>query len=135
MDSHRSIVVCTLLGLALLVSGCGRGKGLQRIPLHGTVRLSNGEKISGSISFVPVKGQAGPAANTKLAEGSYTFDRSNGPTAGPHCVFVKRVDPGSRIPRLPPANQKPVPNAKAEWTQNAEISDDGQYLLNLTLED
>ena len=79
-SSHRcfdSPRACTAL------AGCGQGKGVERLPVHGTVTLSSGEKLSGSITFLPAKGQLGPAATTKLAEGSYKFDRSNGPRRAP----------------------------------------------------
>ncbi len=130
LNSHRATVVLILLGLLPLLAGCGRGKRVERLPVHGTVTLSNGEKPSGSITFLPAKGQLGPAATTKLAEGSYKFDRSNGPAAGPQTVIVKRVVSRSRIP-----DKKPLSKVKAEWTEAANVSDDGQYLHNFTLEE
>ena len=88
------IVVSIFLGLAPLLGGCGK-KGVERLPLHGTVTVASGEKVNGSITFRPADGR-GPSANVKLAEGSYQFDRKNGPAAGPHIVIVKRGLPPGR---------------------------------------
>ena len=32
------------------------------------------------------------------------------------------------------ANKQPTPETKTEWTQSADVSDDGQYLHDFTLE-
>jgi len=134
VNSYRTIVVSILLGLALLFVGCGRGKAVQRLPVYGTVTLANGEKLNGSITFRPAKGSTGPAATTKLADGSYKFDRSNGPTAGSQTVIVKRVVSRSDALQLL-GKKQPVTKTKTEWIQSAEVSDDGRYLHDFTLED
>ena len=134
VNSHRAIVVSILLGLAPLFDGCGRRSGVQRLPVHGRVTLANGEKLSGWIAFMPARGQSGPAANTKLVEGRYQFDRSNGPTAGLKDVKVTRTPSGTRTPRSP-ADDKTTPKPKSAWTQSADVTDDGRYLYNFTLED
>ena len=107
---------------------------MERLPVHGTVTLASGEKLSGSITFLPARGRLGPAATTKLAEGRYKFDRHNGPAAGPQTVIVKRVVPRSNVLDSL-AKKQPIAKTKGEWTQSAEVSDDGQYLHNFTLED
>ncbi|MGA2255743.1 MAG: hypothetical protein ABSG53_13945 [Thermoguttaceae bacterium] len=104
---------------------------MNRFPVHGTVTLASGEKLNGSISFLPAKG---PAATTALKEGSYKFDRNNGPVAGPQTVIVTRVFPRSSVMESPPDN-KAVPGTKAKWNQSTDISDDGQYVHDFTLED
>jgi len=131
VNRYRAIVVSILLGLTPLFAGCDRGK---RLPVHGTVTLANGEKPSGSITFLPTKGRAGPAATTTLAEGSYHFDRSNGPLAGPKTVIVNRfVSRADRFQKL--TNKKAIPKTKTEWTRSVEVSDDGQYLHDFALID
>jgi len=102
--------------------------------MHGTVALASGEKPSGSITFLPTKGRAGPAATTTLAEGSYQFDRSNGPMAGPKTVIVKRFVPRANVLRTL-INKKAIPQTNTEWTQSVEVSDDGQCLHDFTLKD
>lgn len=134
LSSHRAIVSSILLGLAPLLVGCGRGKVVERFPVHGTVRLANGERLSGSITFLPAKGRPGPGATTALVEGSYRFDRSNGPVAGPQTVIVKRIVPRSRVPELPTDKQS-AQTANSEWTESTDVSDDGQYLHDFTLKD
>ena len=134
VNSHRAIAVSILVGLAPLLVGCGKGNGVDRLPVHGTVTLASGEKLSGSITFTPAKGQLGLPAGTKLTEGSYKFDRNNGPVAGPQTVIVTRVFPRSSVMESPPDN-KAVPGTKAKWNQSTDISDDGQYVHDFTLED
>lgn len=130
MNSHRTTVVLILLGLATLLVGCDRGK---RLPVYGTVTLVNGEKPSGSITFLPAKGRAGPAATTKLAEGSYKFDRSNGPTAGPQTAMIKRfVSRADALQAI--ADKKVIPQTKTEWTCSADVLDNDQYLHDFSLE-
>ncbi len=134
MDSHRAIVSSILLGLAPLLFGCDKGKVVARFPVHGTVTFANGEKLSGSITFLPAKGRSGPGATAALVEGAYRFDRSNGPVAGPHTVkIMKRNVSGSRIPKSSPINQAGE-NITTEWTESTDVSDDGQYLHDFTLE-
>jgi hypothetical protein len=134
VKSHRGILIVFLLGLAPLLAGCGRKNEVVRFPVHGTVVLADGAKLSGSISFLPAKGQSGPAATTALTDGSYKFDRSNGPAAGPHTVIVKRIVPRPRVPD-PLTVKRPIQKAGMEWTRTAEVADDGRYLHDFTLED
>ena len=107
---------------------------MERVPVHGTVALASGEKLSGSITFLPAEGRAGPAASASLVEGSYKFDRSNGPTAGPHTVTVRRPLTRTNLYRSR-ADTKTVAKKKMEWTRSADVLDDGQYLQDFTLDD
>ncbi len=129
-NGHRAMVIAILLGLAPFAVGCSKGKSVERFPIHGTVKLANGEKFDGSITFLPDKG---PAANIKVAEGRYKFDPSNGPVAGPQTVIVKRMVPMPRVPKF--SGQPAKQEANSEWTLRTEVSDDGQYLRDFTLED
>jgi hypothetical protein len=137
------------MGLATLLFGCGR-KGLDRLPVHGTVTFANGEKPDCSIMFKPAKGQPGPSATTKVVNGNYQFDRTNGPTAGPHTVTVARIihrslqklsDKKASAEKKPATNKKTAadnqagPDEKTEWTESADIADDGRYLQDFTLKD
>jgi len=81
---------CFALLLTAIVMGCGRPSGVERLPVFGTVTDAGGDKVSGSISFVPDQGRPGPSAIASIKDGEYRFDKSNGPTAGPHRVIVTR---------------------------------------------
>lgn len=106
--------------------------------------LANGEKPSGTINFKPDKGLPGPVANTKLTEGSYKFDRSNGPTAGPQIVTVNRVFPRSDMlksladkkpgPKKSIGSKQPVPTTKTQWMLAVDLADDGEYSHDFKLE-
>ena len=102
--------------------------------MHGTVTLANGEKPNGSITFLPAKGATGPAATTTLVEGSYQFDRRNGPMTGSKTVIVKRFVPRANVLQTL-TNKKAIPQTKTEWTQSVEVSDDGQYLHDFIVKD
>ena len=96
--------------------------------------LPSGEKLSGSITFLPAPGRPGPAATTKLAEGSYQFDRSNGPTAGPHTVIIRRVVSRAKmIERLKKGRLSR--RLRKRMDSLRRIADDGQYLHNFKLND
>ena len=134
MHGQRAIVVSILLGLVPLLGGCSKGRGVERLPVHGTVTLANGGKFSGSITFLPAGGRLGPAATTKLTDGSYLFNRGNGPTAGSQKVIVMRVVPRANVLNAI-AEKKPMLATKTQWTQSADVADDGEYLHDFTLED
>lgn len=132
VNSQRAIVSIILLGLATLLDGRGR-KGLDRLPVHGTVTFANGEKPDCSITFVPDKGHHGPSATARLVEGSYKFDRSNGPTAGPHTVTIRRIT-GRALEQIAEKKVTPPPS-KIQWTESADVADDGRYVQNFDLKD
>ncbi len=122
---NRVIGVLILLGLVPLLAGCSS----KRLPIQGTVRLAKGEKLDGSITFLPAAGQEGVAATAKLTEGSYKFDRSNGPTAGPKTVIVTRIVAKGR-PR-----ESLFTNAKSQWTRTADVTQDGEGVYDFDLDD
>jgi hypothetical protein len=107
--------------------GCETRNGTARLPINGTVRPTSGEKLSGSITFVPAEGRAGPAATTAVVDGKYRFDVTNGPTAGDHRVIVKRIEPRGRIPESGASGQKTDaksvtnPAGKVEWTFSCNL--------------
>ena len=107
----------------------GRGSGLR------PVTLPSGEKLSGSITFLPAPGRPGQAATTKLAEGSYQFDRSNGPDGRPSTVIMRRVVSRAKMIEALKKGRLSRRLRKEEWTGSAEIADDGQYLHNFKLND
>ena len=130
-----------LVGLVTLLPGCGKAGGLVRLPVRGTVLLSNGEKLSGSVTFVPTEGRSGPAATTALVEGRYEFDQTNGPTAGRHRVIVKRAI--SKGPMSGPRDGKTTPappgaasrgSPKAEWALYVDVSADTADQCDLNLD-
>jgi hypothetical protein len=135
---HRRVIAWILAGLATLVAGCSKGSA-ARLPVHGTVSFTNGAKLSGSITFVPTAGHAGPAATTTLADGDYQFDRNTGPTAGPHQVIVRRIlsknaalaTRGKKNAELPP----PAESAqKLEWALAVDLPESDAQPCNLTLD-
>jgi hypothetical protein len=133
MWKYRALAILAFMGLFPLSFGCGGDTSLDRIPLHGTVTAADGERFNGAITFLPVEGQSGPAATALLVDGKYEFDRVDGPTKGPHSVQVRRTT-GRSIPGKASAAKQQANSSKTEWTLSAEVADDGQYLLDLTLD-
>ncbi len=134
MNSQQAILVSILLGLAPLLTGCGKGNGPGRLPVHGTVTFSSGEQPDCTIRFVPAKGQPGPSANTIVVRGSYKFDPSKGPTAGPHTVTVSRIIHRSDELKAI-ADRKSIAAMKTQWTESVDVLDDGRYVQDFNLKD
>jgi len=84
LSGQYRIVGCSLL-LAFL-AGCGQAQ-IDRLPVHGAIAGAEGR--AGLISFVPQDGTPAPAARTRVVEGRYSFDRSNGPLAGNYRVIIQ----------------------------------------------
>ena len=137
LTCKRAALVGIFLALGTLAAGCGKGD-VARLPVHGTVSLPNGEKLSGSITFVPAEGMSGPGATTGLTDGRYQFDRSDGPTAGPHRVTVMRAVSKRELfesgGKKPPPASKPAAAPKVRWTLSADVADDGTFQCDFTLE-
>jgi hypothetical protein len=125
----RTRASIVLLCLAWAVAGCQRPSQIVRLPVHGAVTVG-GESLSGSITFVPAKGESGPAATTKVEEGKYAFDRNHGPTAGPHIVIMRRLHGREGGPSA--GGQEPRNNG-TECSRTADLADDGQYQCDFAL--
>ncbi len=61
---------------------------MPRQAIEGRVQVDSIDVVSGSISFLPSEGNAGPAASTAIIEGVYRFAEDSGPYPGPHRVVV-----------------------------------------------
>lgn len=116
-----------------LLAGCGRGSGVDRMPLQGAVIAPRGEKLNGSITFLPAQGHKGPSATTAVIDGHYQFDRVNGPTAGLHTIVVRRK--ASRIAAVQSPESERAAPLKTEWTVAADVADDGKHFYDVTLKD
>ena len=136
----KSTANLAMLIALMALPGCGQGGGPVRLPVHGTVSLRNGEKLTGSITLVPANGP-GVAATTAISSGSYVFDRQNGPTAGRKQVTIRKIasketrlqalsDPKHTLPDQGALRESP----KTEWTLSANVKDDGSYACDLTLD-
>jgi hypothetical protein len=138
---RRSAGFSILMAVCALLAGCRREDAIVRLPVRGAVSIRSGEQLSGSISFLPANGHKGPAATTTIVAGTYRFDQTNGPTAGPHRVIIKRIIPksdmlqtrGSRNPGAP----KDVPQGsgpRTEWTATANVTEQNLDQCDFQLE-
>jgi hypothetical protein len=128
----------TVILVAALMAGCGQAVP-ARAPVHGTVSRFNGEKLNGSISFLPAEGKAGPAATTRLADGEYQFDRKNGPAPGPHVVIIKKIFSKEAALKSMVEKKSATPGdaaaAKSEWSLTADVPRDPPYRCDFKLDD
>lgn len=136
--SSRAACLLALLALASLVSatGCSGGDRLDRIPVHGTVRLSAGPATSGSISLLPEAGRKGPAATASIRAGHFEFTKQDGPVAGPHRVIVQLGLPDKATvladqAKRPGSSGRP---AKTRWELRVDIPAGGPFQYDVTLE-
>jgi hypothetical protein len=110
--------------MASLVCGCQKASGPARMAVGGTVTRAGVPLANGLISFRPAKGAPGPAATTGIRKGRYQFDSRNGPTAGPHEVFIQTAieDKRTEAPRvLPQAESPPTTEALTPWTFEIDV--------------
>jgi hypothetical protein len=130
------------LVLALVpVLGCGGSGGVPRLAVYGTVAHPSGDKIDGLISFVPDQGRTGPSAVGSIVKGAYQFDKTNGPTSGPHRVIVTRtggkemaVKPAGAAKRPPKGPKSAVAAGPlGPWTFSRDIPENGPYQIDLQL--
>jgi hypothetical protein len=142
VSARRNAIRAPWLVAALVsVTGCGGSGGVPRLSLYGTVAHPSGDKIDGSISFVPDQGRSGFSAVTSVVQGAYRFDKTTGPTAGPHRVIVTRTagKEKKQMPTGPPKGQvKAVKNAPATgqsgpWTFTRDIPEKGPYQIDFQL--
>lgn len=118
------------LAAILLSTMLGCGANSARIPVYGSVSGPDAQPISGSVSFTPDVGHAGPGAAASLEAGKYKFDRSNGPQPGPHQVIIARRVSKQDLDQARAGKQ----NRKSMWTFNANVSAEGSHQFDFQLD-
>jgi len=86
---QRGLAGCLLLGF---FAGCG-DRSPSRLDLGGTITVDQMPLSEGSIIFLPDQGQSGPAASTRIVDGRYQFENSDGPYPGSYRVRVRAKPP------------------------------------------
>lgn len=142
VSARRNAIGAPWLVVALVfVTGCGEADGAPRLSLYGTVAHPGGDKIDGSISFVPDQGRSGPSAVTSVVQGAYRFDKTTGPTAGPHRVIVTRTASKEKTLKPTAAQKGQAKGAKnaastgqsGPWTFTRDIPEKGPYQIDFQL--
>jgi hypothetical protein len=121
---------CGMMCIALaVVSGCGdREASVSREAVSGTVMREGILVDSGTILFKPTSG--GTAASTSITDGSYRFDKKNGPVAGTQKVEIVQFALRGDVPPGTPKKDAPVlPETRfkkkmpaAGWVLDAEVT-------------
>ena len=120
----------TLLTISVVAGlGCAGSSGPQRLPVSGQISGPGSDTLTGSISFTPAKGHVGPGATCSVDKGVYRFDKTNGPTAGPHDVTIRRaVSVKMGTPGTTPAQ------SRKEWKLTADVPGQGSLRLDFKLD-
>lgn len=121
---------CGMMCIALaVISGCGDGEAsVSREAVFGTVMREGILVDSGTILFKPTNG--GTAASTSITDGSYRFDKKNGPIAGAQKVEIVQFPLRGDVPPGTPKKDAPVlPETRfkkkmpaAGWVMDAEVT-------------
>ncbi len=147
-----------ILGAAVLTVGCGQGgSDPARLPVYGTLTLTDSEKIDGQISFTPVPRSPGPVAVTTVVKGSYQFNKTNGPIPGRYDVTVQQGAAGAAAssghpdrrgrrpgPVVAASSRAPKPGSataaagsptkKGSWKLKADVPANGPYNIDFKLD-
>lgn len=78
--------------LLALAAGCGRGSGVERAVVSGTVTFQGQPVADGMIRFIP---DAGPASGAVIKEGRYEVKASGGAAAGVCRVEIRGFRQGA----------------------------------------
>ena len=101
------------LALTLVVVGCGKRDGIERVLVSGNVTFRGEPLEKGQIRFIPTDGTSGPITVEPIVDGYYTSEDVGGVPVGEHRVEILGYDaevyakapkgPGSpAIPQLLP---------------------------------
>ncbi|MFP6762330.1 MAG: hypothetical protein VB858_01890 [Planctomycetaceae bacterium] len=128
-----SLILLSTCGILL---GCGQAT-LGRKAVYG--EISGAEGRSGLVSFIP--DGSGPATRVKVTNGSYRFDKSNGPSPGQYRVVVQLAMPRPEGVSTVLVKGVPVPVDQADGLETAydsrsllvSVSAEESLQLNLLL--
>jgi hypothetical protein len=124
---HPSVRILFLVFATAGCLGCGSGgDDLNRIAVSGRVEQGGQPLASGAISFLPVEGHDGPAANGIVEDGEYYFSEENGPTPGPHRVVIQQQISGKDL------SSTTAPSAP--WEGEMTIPESGPFEKNFTID-
>ena len=84
---RAAFLSCAVTLVCLLLS-CS-SSGPKKAEVSGTVSFNGVEIEEGSIQFIPVEGNSGPAAGGIIKNGRYHISRDNGVTVGKNRVELK----------------------------------------------
>jgi hypothetical protein len=86
---HRTFV-CVVLAASCI--GCGRGDGVDRVMLSGTVTYDGQAVEVGQIRFIPQPGTEAPLTVEKINDGRYETETTGGVPVGTHRVEITGYD-------------------------------------------
>jgi hypothetical protein len=125
MNHCKSILLACVCLSATMAVGCGRGDGLTRVVIEGTVKFEGAPVEDGQIRYAPIENTSGPVTISPIREGKYICDQRGGVPVGKHRVEILVWDPKVPAPRGPgspprPQWASPKFNTKSELVETIE---------------
>ena len=103
--------------------GCGKGDGIPRVKVRGTVTHKGQPVEVGTIRFNPDETTVAPMTIVSIKEGRYEYAKHGGIPAGTHRVTIFSYDPNVPAPQGPQDPMRPqlLPkkynyDSELEWT-------------------
>ncbi len=106
---RRHLVLLLGVGTVLLspLFGCGRGDGIERVAISGSVTFQDEPVVDGQIRFIAQPGTKAPALIERISDGRYATTSSGGVPVGRYRVMIRSWDPNSPLPKGPDDPPRP----------------------------
>jgi hypothetical protein len=89
MSTHQDIFAILLACAAILIAGCSRNSGPERIVVSGDVTYNGKPVADGMVYFVPPTTSSLPASGAAILDGKYNADGNGGVPVGTHKVRIE----------------------------------------------
>ncbi len=129
--SRVAALLITATGL-LLGSGCGGSAGPKRVQVSGEIQFEAESMQAGVIRFLPGDGNKGPAANTLVKDGRYSFSATDGPQPGLYRVQIARTLPAEGK-FTADSNAGTTPAPRVEWLVMVQVPDEASLKRDFRL--
>lgn len=97
-----------LIAVVLVIMGCAKTDGLNRVEVSGTVTFDGAPLESGSIAFIPDAGTTAPSVGGPIQAGKFHLTTAEGPVAGKYKVMIRASRPTGRQVEAGPGASDPT---------------------------
>lgn len=133
MRGRSRIAALLITATSLLaVGGCGGPSGPKRVQVSGEIQVETESLPAGVIRFLPGDGNKGPAANTLVKDGRYSFTTTDGPQPGLYRVQIARTLPADGK-FTAGSNTGSAPAPRVEWLVMVQVPDETSFKRNFRL--
>jgi hypothetical protein len=132
----------SLLGLPLLLAGCGKGD--NRYEITGNVLFKKQPLDNGSIQFLPVAPPDLSPSGAPIQQGKYVVPKSHGLAPGKYKVSISSGEPGTDIRKemdaeaaggepYPIAKERIPPRYNTKTELTIEVKKEGPFTFDFDL--